>query len=214
MYRVEIYRGDNSTMDAKTLCLGVLMLGHASGYEIKKHFEEGPFAHFHAAGFGSIYPALSILKSEGLVTCIEMEQDGRPDKKVYSITDSGREAFRRSLHRQPTPDSFRSEAIFMMFFANLLDREHLRHVYEDYIARYRARIDHMAQQDMAERPAGRRFVHGMGLAIYRASIAYMEENRDLLFEQTREEGANHEQGEQDAQHETPPYPASGHHATE
>lgn len=205
MYRLEIYRGDIKTMDARTLCLGVLMLGHASGYEIKKHFEEGPFAHFHAAGFGSIYPALNTLKTEGLVTCIEMEQDGRPDKKVYSITDSGREAFRRALHRQPTPDSFRSEAIFMMFFGSLLDRDHLRHVYDDYVARYRTRVDHMAQQDMAGRPADRRFVHGMGLAVYRASIAYMEENRDLLFERS---------GEQDAQDETPPYRANGHHVAE
>ena len=205
MYRLEIYRGDIETMDARTLCLGVLMLGHASGYEIKKHFEEGPFAHFHAAGFGSIYPALNTLKTEGLVTCIEMEQDGRPDKKVYSITDSGREAFRRALHRQPTPNSFRSEAIFMMFFGSLLDRDHLRHVYDDYVARYRTRVDHMAQQDMAGRPADRRFVHGMGLAVYRASIAYMEENRDLLFERS---------GEQDAQHETPPYRANGHHVAE
>ena len=198
-------------MDAKTLCLGVLMLGHASGYEIKKHFEEGLFAHFHATSFGSIYPALNTLKAEGLVTCTEMEQDGRPDKKVYSITDSGREAFRRALHRQPMPDSFRSEAIFMMFFGGLLDRDHLRHVYEDYVARYRARVDQMAQQDMAGRPAGRRFVHGMGLAVYRANIAYMEENRDLLFEGPGEQDAHHEQ---DAPNEIPPHGARRHDAAE
>ena len=29
-------------MDAKTLCLGVLTLGEATGYEIKKAVEEGP----------------------------------------------------------------------------------------------------------------------------------------------------------------------------
>ena len=171
-------------MDVKTLCLGVLMLGRASGYEIKKHFEEGPFAHFHAAGFGSIYPALNALKAEGLVTCVEMEQDGRPDKKVYSITENGREALRRALHKSPAADSVRSEAIFMMFFGDLLDRDHLREGYADYVARYRTRIDRMAQQDMAHCGAGRRFVHGLGLAIYRASVAYMEENEALLFAPT------------------------------
>ena len=206
MYRHEIYRGGITVMDAKTLCLGVLMLGHASGYEIKKHFEEGPFAYFHAAGFGSIYPALNTLKAEGLVTCTEMEQDGRPDKKVYSITQNGREAFRRALHRQPVPDSFRSEAIFMMFFGDLLDRDHLRHVFDDYVARYRTRVDRMAEQDMTDRPAGRRFVHGMGLAIYRASVAYMEENQDLLFARTEREVASQEQPPHDA--------AGGHHAAE
>ena len=179
-------------MDAKTLCLGVLMLGNASGYEIKKNFEEGLFAYFHAAGFGSIYPALNALKAGGLVTCTEMEQDGRPDKKVYSITKNGCEAFRRALHRQPTHDSFRSEAIFIMFFGHLLDREQLRHVYEDYIARYRARVDRMEQQDMTGCLADRRFVHGLGLAIYRASLAYMEQNQDLLFADSNEENSFHE----------------------
>ena len=179
-------------MDAKTLCLGVLMLDNASGYEIKKDFEEGPFAHFYAAGFGSIYPALNALKAEGLVTCVEMEQDGRPDKKVYSITGNGREAFRRALHKHPTPDSFRSEAIFMMFFAHLLDRDQLRHVYEDYLAHYRARVARMEQQDMTGCPADRRFVHGMGIAIYRASLAYMEQNQGLLFGGSKERNSPHE----------------------
>ena len=37
-------------MDAKTLCLGVLLRGEASGYEIKKAFEEGPFSQFLPPG--------------------------------------------------------------------------------------------------------------------------------------------------------------------
>jgi predicted ArsR family transcriptional regulator len=135
---------------------------------------------------------LNALKAEGLVTCAEMEQDGRPDKKVYSITKNGREAFRRALHREPAPDSFRSEAIFMMFFGHLLDRTQLRHVYQDYVARYRARLERMEQQDMTDSPAGRRFVHGMGLAVYRANLAYMEQNQDLLFAARNEGDPLHE----------------------
>ena len=52
-------------MDARTLCLGALELGDASGYEIKKLYEEGDLSHFYAVGFGSIYPALTRLV-EGL----------------------------------------------------------------------------------------------------------------------------------------------------
>lgn len=168
-------------MDAKTLCLGVLILGDASGYEIKKHFEEGPFAHFHAAGFGSIYPALNALRASGLVTCTEMEQEGRPDKKVYSITAAGRAAFRRALHKPPAADSFRSETVFMMFFAELLDPGHLEEIYNAYLAHYRACIERMSRQDKSGYGAGRKFVHGFGLAIYGAVAAYLEENRDLLL---------------------------------
>ncbi|MCZ6511637.1 MAG: PadR family transcriptional regulator, partial [Alphaproteobacteria bacterium] len=48
-------------MDTKTLCLGVLTHGDASGYEIKKALEDGPFGHIQEIGFGSIYPALAKL---------------------------------------------------------------------------------------------------------------------------------------------------------
>ena len=75
-------------MDVKTLCLGVLTEGDKTGYEIKRCFENG-FSHFFGAGFGSIYPALAELSRQGLVTCRSVEQDKRPDKKVYSLTACG-----------------------------------------------------------------------------------------------------------------------------
>ena len=50
-------------MDVKTVCLGMLSDGEASGYDLKKQFESS-FGHFFAAGFGSIYPALSSLADE------------------------------------------------------------------------------------------------------------------------------------------------------
>jgi len=68
-------------MDVKTVCLGMLTDGEASGYDLKKHFES-TFGHFFAAGYGSIYPALSSMADEGLVECREIPQDGKPDRKV------------------------------------------------------------------------------------------------------------------------------------
>ena len=76
-------------MDVKSACLGVLACGDATGYEIRKQFEEGPFGHFFHAGFGSIYPALNRLQTEGLVSCMSLTQDRRPDKKIYTITAKG-----------------------------------------------------------------------------------------------------------------------------
>ena len=168
-------------MDVKTLCLGVLVLGDASGYEIKKHFEEGPFSYFHAAGFGSIYPALGALLADDLVTCTEMAQEGRPDKKVYSITEAGRRAFRRELHKAPSPDSYRSEAIFMMFFGDLLDPDHLGDVYQRHLAVHRATVECLSDPDCTVTARGRQFVRGLGLAVSGAIVAYMEANKGFLF---------------------------------
>ena len=76
-------------MDAKTVCLAVLSQGEASGYEIRKSVEEGPFGHIQDIGFSSIYPALSRLREDGMVSVTELAQEGRPDKKIYRLTSDG-----------------------------------------------------------------------------------------------------------------------------
>ena len=171
-------------MDAKTLCLGVLVMGDASGYEIRKMFEEGPFAHFQDASYGSIYPALAKLAEDGLIVVIETPEDGHPDKrdkKTYRITEVGRRAFNEALAKTPTPDKIRSDTTFLMFFAEFMDPDHLRAVYDDYLAYYRDRADFLKTLDPEGVPEGRLFVRGMGLAFYEAVADYMAENRARLM---------------------------------
>src|SRR3546814_15083233 len=107
-------------MDAKTLCLGVLSRGAASGYEIKKAFEEGPFSHFHQASFGSIYPALNALSADGLVAVRAQAQQKRPAKKISSLTPKGRNALLAALMATPGPDAVRSDLLFLLSFAQHL----------------------------------------------------------------------------------------------
>jgi PadR family transcriptional regulator AphA len=168
-------------MDAKTLCLGVLVMGDASGYEIRKMFEEGPFAHFQDVGYGSIYPALAKLSEEGLIVAADATGEGHPDKKVYAATPTGREAFRQSLARTPMGDKIRSDTAFLMFFAEYLDPDHLRAVYDDYLAFYRDRVQIMQGLDPDGVPEGRLFVRGLGLAFYQAVVTYMTANRDRFL---------------------------------
>lgn len=167
-------------MDVKTLCLGVLSRGEASGYEIKKQLEEGPLGQFCRAGFGSIYPALNVLGAKGWVTWSEFPQNGRPDKKIYRITESGRQAFRRALRRKPAADRVHSEALFMIFFSGYLDVGRAADVVDGYAEAYRRILDHTRQMDLAGAPAGCRFVHAVGLSIYEAIVAAVERNRHLL----------------------------------
>ena len=174
-------------MDTKILCLGVLADGEASGYEIKKQMEEGPLAHFYRAGFGSIYPALNRLDEEGLVTCTEMAQEKRPGKKIYRITERGKEAFRDALRTRPCSDWVRSDYLFMMFFAEFLDNGRREEVYEDYLREYRKAISDLQEMKLCQSYAGRRFVHAFGLHLYKAMVEFMENNRDLLMEECAED---------------------------
>lgn len=173
-------------MDVKTLCLAVLFQREATGYEIKKAFEEGPFAHFQRATFGSIYPALSKLLAEGLAEAEAREQDGRPDKKVYRLTPAGHAAFRRALEQAPEPDHLRSDMLFLLYFARELAAERVAGLIDGYIASYREQADRIAGC-RAERLAsggdidpGRWLVSGFGVEVYRAAADYLTRNRDAL----------------------------------
>src|SRR5690606_10118067 len=123
-------------MDVRTLCLGVLTLGKASGYEIKKRLE-GPFRYFYDASFGSIYPALNRLQEQGLVTCEHEAQHKRPDKKVYALTGEGRLALVRELSELPGPDRVRSEFLVTLMFADLLPTRHVSRILDERIEQHR-----------------------------------------------------------------------------
>lgn len=168
-------------MDSKTLCLGVLARGDASGYEIKKSFEEGPFAHIQAASFGSIYPALTKLSEDGLLVCRTEPQEKRPDKKVYSITSAGREALAARLMKPPADDRLSSDFLFILFFAHILPAPLLAEFIDQRIAWYEASLERMKGCGVGARAPGERFVHGFGLVWYATAARYLREHRDALL---------------------------------
>jgi len=168
-------------MDAKNLCLGALTCGDASGYEIKKMFEEGPFAYFHQVSFGSIYPALAKLCDDQLITMREQSQDGRPDKKVYSLTDKGRQALKIALKKTPADDKLRSEAMVMFFLQDFLEADHLHEVFNQQLGFYRCLLERVDGLDDTDVPPQRLFVRGLGRTFYRTMVTYMEENGHMLL---------------------------------
>lgn len=109
-------------MNARTVCLALLSKQDASGYEIRKASTEGELAYFVEASFGSIYPALGKLEDEKFVTSRTEIQEGRPAKKVYSITDAGRQELISNLFEDLDPDVFRSEFMLFALFAPQLPR--------------------------------------------------------------------------------------------
>src|ERR1700744_2451872 len=120
-------------MDVRAICLGILTRGPATGYEIKKLFDEDGYQHFVEASFGSIYPALSRLTDEGLVSVREEAQEKRPDRKVYSITPAGRSAFLAALMKPLPEDRHRSPFAFAMLFSDLLPQARVRTLVDGYI---------------------------------------------------------------------------------
>lgn len=122
-------------MNVRTLCLSILYNGEASGYDIRRMSTEGEFAYFVEASFGSIYPALAKLEDEGLVSSRTEQQDGKPARKVYSITEAGRRAFAEQLAEPLGEDMFRSPFLLFARFVHILPRELVQQRCDEFLAR-------------------------------------------------------------------------------
>lgn len=76
----------------KYALLALLANGITHGYELKRGFERlfGPA--WPPINVGQIYSTLARLERDGLVMSHEVEQDRRPDKRVYQLTEEGQAA--------------------------------------------------------------------------------------------------------------------------
>ena len=71
------------------MCLLALLSNReAHGYELVQRVGE---AGFPSVGYGTIYPLLTRMRRLGLVTHRTQESPHGPDRKVYALTDAGRE---------------------------------------------------------------------------------------------------------------------------
>ncbi len=167
-------------MDTRTICLGVLSWGEATGYEIKKCIEED-FASFIEVSHSAIYPALADLHRRRWVSCTEVRQDGKPDKKVYRLTGSGHRALCEGLMGSAGRHRVRSEFVGLLVFAEHQPLERVTELIDQRIDGYQQlarRVQDAAQ--CGEASAGTRFASGFGAALANAGTQYLRENRGWL----------------------------------
>ena len=169
-------------MDAKTVCLGLLSFGEASGYDLKKHVESSGDL-FFATGFGSIYPALAALSSKGLIERIRITGGGRRDRKVYRITPTGRSELARRLAMAEPRHTLRSELFALLYFSHLLSTERLTQIVDERLAAMvaDARTEDLTESSLTHpKPSRAQFVAGLRRALLETTIRYTRDHRKLL----------------------------------
>jgi len=176
-------------MDTKTLCLAILIKGDASGYEIKKALGQQPYELFQDTGFGSIYPALAQLFADGLVTVRQESQAKRPDKKVYSLTEAGRQALLDALARPHGPDRLRSDFLFVILHGDLLEPDQVMAAIDRRIAELETALTHLLGIEISQKGAACRFTYHLGVDCYGAQLNYLRAHREELHRALLDERA-------------------------
>jgi DNA-binding PadR family transcriptional regulator len=96
--------------------LGILSFGECSGYEIKKKIDSA-IGHFFKISNGQIYPVLNKLVEQKYASYVVEKDDGKPYRKVYSITDQGYAVLKEWLERE---DKQHSEFLIKLYFGSIL----------------------------------------------------------------------------------------------
>lgn len=163
--------------------LGLLAFGERSGYDLSQ-LASSSVAHLWTPSQSQIYKTLPRLVGWGLARRREVEQRGRPDKSLFTITAAGRRALRRWLDEvEEEPMGGRVVFALKLFFCEFASAE----TAQAQLVAYRRYLERRLERYEALREGPARFnsvypghVLEHGIARTRATLAWIEETAAAL----------------------------------
>jgi DNA-binding PadR family transcriptional regulator len=124
-----------------------------TGYELKSAFDNS-INFFWNAPLSQIYRELGALEKKNYLESRVEAQQGKPDKKIYSITQPGKEEFLKQLNDFPSFYSaqLRDEFLLRLFFGPFISKEELEFQLRKAIKESEAAIEPLRklEKDMGE----------------------------------------------------------------
>ncbi|MFJ9518425.1 PadR family transcriptional regulator [Kitasatospora sp. NPDC101801] len=97
--------------------LAALLDGEFSGYQLAKAFDIGVANFWHALP-QQLYTELAKLEQAGLITGREVVQEGRPNKRVYQVTGTGRAELETFAATPAKPSFIRDDLLVKAQYAD------------------------------------------------------------------------------------------------
>ena len=129
--------------EAYPITYGILGLlaywGPLSGYDIKRLFDH-TLAPMWGAAHSQIYKELRRMHTLGWVDMQRQEQESRPDRKLYAMTEKGRDALRAWQSLPPDVFQIRDELLLKVLFGTFAAPEDLARHLRASIATHEMRL--------------------------------------------------------------------------
>ena len=110
-------------MALRNAVMAALLEGEASGYDLAKGFEAS-VANFWMATPQQLYRELERMEGEGLVSARVVQQERRPNKRLFSLTEAGLEVLRDYVLEAPAkPLAIRDELMVKVQCVDLGDAD-------------------------------------------------------------------------------------------
>ncbi len=177
-------------MSVKYALLVLLEKEPASGYDLAQRFNLG-IGQFWQCSHQQIYQELKKAHAQNLLSFAHEAQQGRPDRKVYSVTEQGREALSQWLSAQDKPPTVRDALLIKIYAAARADHSALLVEIARHIELHQAQLDVHREQEaryFAADEAGRRKLRWPYLTLRRGIryeqewLCWLEEVRTCLLE--------------------------------
>ncbi|HLI41638.1 MAG TPA: PadR family transcriptional regulator [Streptosporangiaceae bacterium] len=163
--------------------LALLAKEPAHGYELKLALEQTFGAAYPSPNIGQIYVTLKRLEHDGLVSSQDVEQDRRPNKRVYELTPRGREALRAWVDAPSDGPRVRDDFFVKLILApmaGLADRMELMNKQRrHYLGMMRALAELHSETDPAE-VAARLLIEGAVLHL-QADLDWLQRCQEELL---------------------------------
>lgn len=112
-------------MSLRDAVLTALLEREYSGYDLAKEFDAS-VANFWMATPQQLYRELDRLAAQGLIQARIVHQERRPNKRMFSLTDAGREAIAQFTARAPKPSTMRDDLMIKVAAADAGDTRAVR----------------------------------------------------------------------------------------
>lgn len=166
----------------RTFILGLLTQQPMSGYDIKRFLKSLSWL-IGSPSFGSLYPALRALLEEELVTVEVVPREGKPPRKIYSVTEAGKQAFVEQSGQSTTSDVSLKTFVMYLILSDSLSRAELLACLRQRQAQVTAQQESLQKGLVAqeeEQQGGQQMALDYGLAIARAELAWLDQAMERL----------------------------------
>jgi len=160
-------------MSHRYLILGLLAEQPMTGYDIRKQVKQ-VLSTATNASYGTLYPTLHKLLQEQAVQVDEINQEGRPAKKVYRITKHGEEELRQWLREPTSADRIKRDFLLKLYFAQQFSQTDLERLLAERRDETEAMVDSLQNQGEDVDDPREKWIVDYALMLYRAEIAWLE----------------------------------------
>lgn len=114
--------GEFKIMALAHAILAALVDAPCSGYDLAKRFD-GSVGFFWSASHQQIYRELSKLEDQGWISCELIVQAGRPDKKLYRVTDLGEQQLKEWIAQPCEPTPIKDDLLVKIFAGHIASNQ-------------------------------------------------------------------------------------------